>query len=707
MKMSVSIAYERKKNIYPFIILHLFVILFSSIFSSTGTKIAYGQPIEWWDTDWMYRKPLFINSSLVEGSHANFPVLVDITDAYLSITAQAHGEDIVFTDENNIKLSHEIESYNSTSGHLIAWVRVPQLSSTQNTKIYMYYSNLESHNQEDPKGVWDSNYKMVLHLDEIEKAHDSTSNGKNGVIHRGVSLREGIVDSAFEFFVRMSRYDYWGGYIKIDNSTDLSGFENFTASFWIILKDTHRRQTILNKYDILNNRRSWFIDFQDSNQYGPVFQFFASQDGDHYSQWSANFNPSLDKWSYVTIVWESGSVPAFYIDGVQVSTIGDSIIQSIYENNEPLYVGNCSYRQDRELNGYLDEIRISNSNRSADWIITEYNNQRYPSKFIALGDEETLPDPPFILDPVPHNYANVSIELSELSFYLMDYQGDLMNYSVITIPNIGIGEGFNVGNGRYSIPVNGLERLVSYNWIIKVTDGTNTIQKIFTFTPAGPEDDVIPPIADAGSDKTIVEDQPFTFDASNSTDNVGISNYTWTFFDKIKMQSLNGVKPTHIFAAPGVYQVILAVTDSSGNQDTDTILISVKDITNPIAKAGKDKTVYVGNNITLDGSSSSDNVNITTYKWDLGDGTIEKGKQISHIYAQKGDYNITLEVIDFEGNVGVDLAMITVLPPEGSGAYLLIIFVTFILIIISIAHRLLFIRPRARLNREITRLEYL
>jgi hypothetical protein len=37
------------------------------------------------------------------------------------------------------------------------------------------------------------------------------------------------------------------------------------------------------------------------------------------------------------------------------------------------------------LNGALDEVRISNIARSADWIKTEYNNQKSPSTFYAYG----------------------------------------------------------------------------------------------------------------------------------------------------------------------------------------------------------------------------------------------------------------------------------------------------------------------------------
>jgi hypothetical protein len=38
--------------------------------------------------------------------------------------------------------------------------------------------------------------------------------------------------------------------------------------------------------------------------------------------------------------------------------------------------------------GSLDEVQLSNSVRSAQWIATEYANQNSPSTFYSVGNEE-------------------------------------------------------------------------------------------------------------------------------------------------------------------------------------------------------------------------------------------------------------------------------------------------------------------------------
>ena len=79
------------------------------------------------------------------------------TDNDLSNKAQNTGDDIVFTNESNIKLNHEIEIYASSSGYLVTWVNIPSLSSSSNTKIYMYYGNPTSSNQENSSDTYSGN----------------------------------------------------------------------------------------------------------------------------------------------------------------------------------------------------------------------------------------------------------------------------------------------------------------------------------------------------------------------------------------------------------------------------------------------------------------------------------------------------------------------------------------------------------------------
>ncbi len=175
--------------------------------------------------------------------------------------------------------------------------------------------------------------------------------------------------------------------------------------------------------------------------------------------------------------------------------------------------------------------------------------------------------------------------------------------------------------------------------------------------------DTTNPAANAGPDKTVNEDTAVTFDGSASTDNIGITGYTWKFTDGT-VKTLTGDKPTYTFGNPGVYTITLNVTDAAGNWATDTVVITVSDVTKPIADAGNDQTVNVGANVTFDASGSSDNVGIVSYEWDFGDESTGTDKTTTHEYKSAGTYTVTLTVKDAAGNQATDTMSVTVNPTE-------------------------------------------
>ena len=135
-----------------------------------------------------------------------------------------------------------------------------------------------------------------------------------------------------------------------------------------------------------------------------------------------------------------------------------------------------------------------------------------------------------------------------------------------------------------------------------------------------------PPIANAGSDQTILQvGLTVTLDGSNSSDaDDGIVSYFWqqTAGPTINLSNDGAVQPT--FVSPNVaaggesLRFSLTVTDASGDQDTDTCIVVVTlDNIPPTADAGVDQTINEGNPVTLDGSNSTDpDGTIAAYFWE-------------------------------------------------------------------------------------------
>jgi hypothetical protein len=171
----------------------------------------------WYNSNWLYRKKITIDHTKVSATLTNFPVLVNLSsDSNLASRAQSDGDDILFTSsDGTTKLSHEIEKYSSSTGELVAYVKIPSLASTTDTEIYMYYGNPSTINQQDVANVWNDNYISTWHL-----------NGSSGVVSDSLQNKYGLIFGTSSSVVagKIGNAISFGGdgYIHINTSLDSS-----------------------------------------------------------------------------------------------------------------------------------------------------------------------------------------------------------------------------------------------------------------------------------------------------------------------------------------------------------------------------------------------------------------------------------------------------------------------------------------------------
>lgn len=173
----------------------------------------------------------------------------------------------------------------------------------------------------------------------------------------------------------------------------------------------------------------------------------------------------------------------------------------------------------------------------------------------------------------------------------------------------------------------------------------------------------IPPVADAGPDNLTDVGRPTMLDGSGSTDNSGyIAWFNWTFGDGTYYNGTTS-KVVHNWSIPGVYQVILNVSDSFGNWDTDVVNITVEDISPPITTLTIGAPKHRENiwdywNVTHNFSVTSftltavDNyagVNFSWYTID-GDYFVYSGSPFNLAGYDEGLHNITYGSEDNDGN---------------------------------------------------------
>ena len=165
--------------------------------------------------------------------------------------------------------------------------------------------------------------------------------------------------------------------------------------------------------------------------------------------------------------------------------------------------------------------------------------------------------------------------------------------------------------------------------------------------------DVEPPVALAGGDLHIDQHQTVGLDARGSGDNVGIVLWTWTLTYRGAPVTLEGQTVSQLFDDAGTYTVNLTVADAAGNIATDSLTVTVKDTTAPVADAGDDRTANQTQEVALDGSASTDNVGVVEWEWTFMDGGTPiklRGERQRYTFALPGYYNVTLRVKDAEGN---------------------------------------------------------
>src|SRR5690606_38081764 len=199
--------------------------------------------------------------------------------------------------------------------------------------------------------------------------------------------------------------------------------------------------------------------------------------------------------------------------------------------------------------------------------------------------------------------------------------------------------------------------------------GTSAVQHpTYTYTTAGQYNVSLTVTSDSGCTHTItkqvdVYNDPtaaFTtndvcfgttanFNSSTSNGNGGtISQWSWDF-------DYNGINhvvddtlqhPTYTYSSPGTYNVQLIVTTSNGCSDTTMETITV--FPSPIADFNFNDECF-GTSIDFVDNSSVSSGTITNWDWSFDNGNTSTTQSPSELYANDGDYDVTLVVTSDNG----------------------------------------------------------
>ncbi|MFX0036258.1 MAG: DUF2341 domain-containing protein [Candidatus Hermodarchaeota archaeon] len=343
-----------------------------------------------------YYKVITIDHTKVNGTSnlINFPLLISLLDSDLKHDVQPDGDDIAFYNGSEW-LDHEIEKFNQnydeTYAQLIAWVRIPILYYDNDTTIYMYYGNSTMESQENPEGVWDSNYKGVWHLSEdpsgsSPQMKDSTSNHNHGTVNNLNTSDQvsGQIDGSIDF-------DDATDYINCSDHSSLNvGSGDFSLSLWFNYDGVTQGFLAGKGAYIGGIRYSIFIvDTASDKIKGEI------DDGIDYDGITTTERYDDNTWHHVELV-RDGNYLRLYLDGQENSgsPIDITDIGSL-DNPQPFYINTITGSPGGGPNppystAKLDEVRVSMVARSADLIATEFNNQNDTNNFYSVSTAQKI-----------------------------------------------------------------------------------------------------------------------------------------------------------------------------------------------------------------------------------------------------------------------------------------------------------------------------
>jgi hypothetical protein len=359
--------------------------------SQSGFSSRGASSLGWYNASWTYRKPITIDHNKVFGVSSStinsFPILFSVIDSDLKYTgsggkmASSTAGDLLFTaSDGTTKLDFEVEKYASTTGETVAWVRVPVLSAVTDTTIYIYFGNNSATNQQNPTGVWDSNFKIVQHLGNgtTLSATDSTSNAVNGTISTPTATT-GFIDGGASF----------NGSSDVISFSTTTAFATtgagFSASFWGLIT-TFASNSYQHAWTIKSNgagSRPWEMAVSNQSSY---LGLLIGSSNDWAGVKTDNLPPT-NTWHYYTATYNGSGASTvanykLYQDGVLQPNNLPSGFSALTNTTQigPTSGGGSNFWQ-----GKLDEMRFSSTERNADWIKTEYGNQFSPSTFYSYG----------------------------------------------------------------------------------------------------------------------------------------------------------------------------------------------------------------------------------------------------------------------------------------------------------------------------------
>ncbi|MBK7892525.1 MAG: DUF2341 domain-containing protein [Bdellovibrionales bacterium] len=368
-------------------------------FSTTSQTFAESAGV-WsdWSSNlsaWTKRRQVLVDG--VGGALTDFPVMIKLDSTRIDYgQVQSAAQDLRFTNDAGTLLSYEIEKWDA-AGTSVVWVKVPTLSAyPTKSSIWMYYGNASAIDAQSAT-TWDTSFAKVMHLNGTTGSIGSgaavpsavgvagtANNGGSGMSYAAGQIANGVV---------LDGADDW---INIGSDASLNFGANAPLTVSVFFKTTDTSGPLVNFRDLVTG--SPIVGLYIGNngasaQYGMVNVILRDDSGSTYAQIAG---PTIndDLWHHLVLSRNAGSSISLYVDGVSYGTAagastGGAITttqKAIGADRYWVTYGNNSVGE-RFFAGAVDQLEVSTTQRSADWIQATYLSAR--DELTTFRSEET------------------------------------------------------------------------------------------------------------------------------------------------------------------------------------------------------------------------------------------------------------------------------------------------------------------------------
>jgi hypothetical protein len=323
----------------------------------------------------------------ITGNVYEFPILIRLSSGNFDFSqANVDGSDIRFTKDDGTAITHEIERWDQGNKTAEIWVKMDTVYGDNSTQSFMmYWGNTKASDNSNSAVVFDTanGFQGVWHLSESGKTivKDATGNHYNGTPSDTAPADvEGTIGYCRAF-------NGFSNYIKLNGTADskLNFQENdtYTISAWVYT------DTLDNGFHMIAGKgnEQYFLGLKRSIPTDTMRWEFVEYHNKAGWQITQDI-PSANAWTYLVGV-RKGTTQYLYINEKLV----DSTIE-VSTSDAPRYTGDDftigkflsvpAYTDEGmcAFSGKIDEVRISNVLRGADWVKLCYMNQKEQNELV-------------------------------------------------------------------------------------------------------------------------------------------------------------------------------------------------------------------------------------------------------------------------------------------------------------------------------------